>query len=79
MKLNLKLAAFAITVVAVIAGSTAVSWALAPDPVPHNTIQLPECSTEDDPGDCYWDANRRGNQQGSSFIHYHGNYYMQDT
>lgn len=78
MNIRLRLAAFAVTVVAIIAGSAAVSWSLAPDPAPNSTVQLPECRGEDDPGDCYWDANRRGNQQGSSFIHYHGNYFMQD-
>jgi len=64
---------FAATVLIIVAGTVAISWALAPDPP-----VLPACATEDDPGDCYWDANRRGNEQGSSFIHWQGNYYLLD-
>lgn len=80
MKNRGRLAAFAVTVVAIIGGSAAVSWAVAPPPPEPavSTVVLPECSTEDDPRDCYWDANRRGNSTGTSFIHYRNNYYMLD-
>lgn len=50
-------------------------------PKPFSSVDytgLPDCQTEDDTADCYWDANRRGNQEGSSFIHYRGNYYLLD-
>ena len=40
---------------------------------------VPACVSEDDPNDCYWDANRRGNKTGSSFIHWRGMYYLLDT
>lgn len=29
---------------------------------------MPPCAEEDSPGLCYWDAQSRGNGQGTSFI-----------
>lgn len=65
------------SVLAIVAGSVAISWWIAPDAPP--APPLTACVTEDDPTDCYWDANRRGNQTGSSFVHWQGKYYLLDT
>lgn len=35
-------------------------------PPPRTT--LAPCTTEDDPGPCYWDATRHGNGHGRSFV-----------
>ena len=44
----------------------------APAPVPAPTTAplspYVPCAEEDSPGPCYWDAARRGNGQGTSFI-----------
>ena len=37
----------------------------APAPVPAPYVP---CAEEDSPGPCYWDAARRGNGEGNSFI-----------
>ena len=44
-----------------------------PAPVPAPTAAAPispyvPCAEEDSPGPCYWDAARRGNGEGNSFI-----------
>lgn len=46
---------------------------------PETTTALPACSTEDDTRDCVWDAQKRGNGKGESFIHYQGQYYYQEV
>ena len=42
----------------------------APVPAPATAPLSPyvPCAEEDSPGPCYWDAARRGNGQGTSFI-----------
>ena len=42
----------------------------APVPAPTTAALTPyvPCAEEDSPGPCYWDAARRGNGQGTSFI-----------
>ena len=42
----------------------------APVPAPATAALTPyvPCAEEDSPGPCYWDAARRGNGQGNSFI-----------
>ena len=42
----------------------------APVPAPITAALTPyvPCADEDSPGPCYWDAARRGNGQGTSFI-----------
>ena len=42
----------------------------APVPAPTTAALTPyiPCADEDAPGPCYWDAARRGNGQGTSFI-----------
>ena len=42
----------------------------APVPAPATASLSPSapCADEDSPGPCYWDAARRGNGQGTSFI-----------
>lgn len=42
----------------------------APVPAPATAPLSPyvPCADEDSPGPCYWDAARRGNGQGTSFI-----------
>ena len=42
----------------------------APVPAPATAALTPyvPCAEEDSPGPCYWDAARRGNGQGTSFI-----------
>lgn len=75
IKAVLSALSYVLTVIAIVAGSTVAAWALEPKtPAP-----LPPCVTEDDPGDCYWDANVRGNGLGASFVHYRGRYYFLDT
>ena len=36
---------------------------------------LPPCATEDATYNCYWDAQRQGNGQGTSFVVYRGQVY----
>ena len=42
----------------------------APVPAPTTAALTPyiQCAEEDSPGPCYWDAARRGNGRGESFI-----------
>lgn len=42
-----------------------------------NAVLMP-CPTEDS-DDCYWDAVSRANNQGASFIAWHGHYYYQEV
>jgi hypothetical protein len=37
-------------------------------PAEASGLRLPACSTEDDPGPCFWDASSRGNGDGRSFV-----------
>lgn len=34
----------------------------------HHTTTLKPCKYEDSPGPCYWNARKRGNHKGRSFI-----------
>lgn len=46
--------------------------ATQPEPAP---VTLAPCTTEDDPGPCYWDARTRGNGHGTSFVTIDGHTY----
>lgn len=67
----------ALTALAFAGLAVVTSWAVTATASP--VASLPACASEDDTRDCYWDANRRGNQTGSSFVHYGGRYYYLDT
>jgi hypothetical protein len=50
-----------------------------PNPTVTVTNTLPECVTEDSATNCYWDAAKRGNGKGKSFVVYNGGVYLYDS
>ena len=61
---------FAFTLSLFVSIISTLAPAPAPVPAPTTSALTPyvPCAEEDSPGPCYWDAARRGNGQGTSFI-----------